>query len=65
MAILIVSLSEGLEFSFSESEIHHGQDRAELRDSDFTLAELVEIAEELLNSHSLHNYLCLETQLYI
>ena len=65
MTVFIVLLSKRLELSFGEREIEHGEDSTELRNSDLALAELIEITEEFLNSHSFHDNEGLEAGLNI
>lgn len=65
VTVVVVSLSESYELSISEREVEHGQHGAELRHGDLALAELVEVTEELLNSHTLHHNQSLEALLDI
>jgi hypothetical protein len=60
MTILVIFVSEGLEFSLGKSEVEHGEHCAELRYGDLALAELVEISEKLFDSDSLHDHFCLK-----
>ena len=61
----LVLLSKSLEFVVSESKVHGGKDGFELVSGDTTLAELIEITEELLNTDSLHDNDSLESVLNI
>ena len=60
-----VSVSQRVKFFIGQIEVQHGQDLLELRDSHLSLPQLVEVSEELLNSHSLHYYSSLESLFYV
>jgi len=50
----LVLLGQGLELVVRQGEVHGGKDRFELVTGDSTLTKLIEIAEELFDSHTLH-----------
>ena len=61
----LVLLGEGLELVVGQREVHGREDRFELHACDAALSELVEIAEELLDTDALHDNCSLETILDI
>ena len=61
----LVLLGKSLELIVSEGKVHGGKDGFELVSGDTTLAELIEITEELLNTDSLHDNDSLESVLNI
>ena len=61
----LVLLGEGLELVVGQGEVHGAEDLLELWASDAAFSELVEIAEELFNTDSLHYDGGLETILNI
>ena len=61
----LVLRGQGLELVVRQGEVHGGKDRFELVTGDAALSELVEIAEEFFNSHTLHDDNSLKTVLDI
>ena len=56
-----VLLSKGIKLLFGQVEVQHGQDLFKLVLGDSSLSKFIEIIEELLDSNSLHDDLCLKS----
>lgn len=54
--VSFVGVGQGIELIFSELEVHGRKDSLELVFSHASLAELIKISEELLNTDAFHDY---------